>query len=141
MRFPFFSFGQRHDFISVKVFSLPGCFTDKLRVDRTPNGARYQVSHWGPLSIFYSLKGKTGHLTSSQANTLFSELHKLGALHAINRSMPGAMDGYHVAVHLRMHGKTNRFRLSNLSWFQRDELDGYLTDLFKNIGAGTVSSP
>ena len=140
MRFPFFSFGQRHDFSSVKVFSLPGCFTDKLRVERRPDGARYQLRHSGPGHIFFGRKIKAGHMSPPQADSLFSDLHKLGALHAITRSIP-VTDGYHVSVQLRMGGKTNRFRLSNLSWFQRDELDGYLTDLFKHIGADTVSAP
>jgi hypothetical protein len=141
MRFPHFSIGQRQDFISVKVFSLPGCFTDKLRVDRTPSGARYQVRHSGPGHIFFGRMIKAGHMSPPQAETLFSDLHKLGALHAINRSMTGAMDGYHVSVCLRMGGKTNRFHLSNLSWFKCDELDGYLTDLVHNLGKDTASLP
>ena len=140
MNLPVFSFGQRHDFISVKVFRLPGCFTDKLRVERNPGGARYQLRHSGPSDFFYSLKGKSGQMTPPQADTLFLDLHKLGALQAINRSIP-ATDGYHVSVRLRMGGKTNRFLLSNLSWFKRDELDGYLTDLVHNLGKDTVSSP
>ena len=75
----------------------------------------------------------------AQTDTIFSDLKKLGALEATNRSMPGAMDGYHVSVHLRMDGKTNRFHLSNLSWFKRDKLDGFLTDLVKNLSEDSAS--
>lgn len=138
MNLPVFLFWRRHDFLRIKILSLPICFTQKLCLDRNLGGARCKISHSSPFDFIFGRKAKTSQLLPTQTDSIFSDLKKLGALEATNRSMPGVMDGYHVSVHLRIDGKTHRFHFSNLSWFKRDELDGFLTDLFQKINKATV---